>query len=260
MNWIKTILNVIKVKTLWSLCTSLYIFIWGFAVGWYILAPLCKILNRSSISEIKIWIIMVSFTIGASVISYMIKELAEYLIKTKLRRKRFKNTISKLPDGKIYFTKFLPVEGEITKGDWYMYKTTMKEAFKALDVDYSGPVFQKTYQKVKLFMCSRDIQIGDEVYNIVSNSKFTVTGEDTLTTPQHYYMGYQVLSPAKNTFKKVGEISPEAKWVTEGMEFNKEQLQYRNRTEGLEHLTRDVDYCDYYCYVEVMCDKCGYSH
>ncbi len=61
---------------------------------------------------------------------------------------------------KTYFCKFLPVEGEIKEDDRYRVKGTDKvlianKHFKEID--------QSLLEKVKLFLCSRDIQVGDKV-------------------------------------------------------------------------------------------------
>lgn len=79
---------------------------------------------------------------------------------------------------KKYFAKYLPVDGEIKKGDEYINseikvgEPTYGKIYIGLplviemghkgvgykDKDY----FRKYMRKVKLFLCSRDIQVGDE--------------------------------------------------------------------------------------------------
>lgn len=75
---------------------------------------------------------------------------------------------------KPYFAKYLPVEGEIKEGDKVFHKGEILTA-KSYDswftkwdfVEKSIPPveYDKDCKKVKLFLCSRDIQVGDKIRN-----------------------------------------------------------------------------------------------
>lgn len=97
-----------------------------------------------------------------------------------------------------YFCKYLPVEEEITK-----------------------PTKQKL-QLFKLFLCSRDIQIGDGmVMECLTNGNYEIFQIDTLNDifPDMIKEGSQ--------FKIIGEISPDAlSYVKEGDEFDENQVIY----------------------------------
>lgn len=103
-----------------------------------------------------------------------------------------------------YFTKYLPVEGEIKEGDYYLNNgTPTKRTEGTEDKSYLNQ------QKVKLFLCSRDIQVGDTVHYPLNN-----------------YIPVQWLGGnlTGHEFKVIGEISPNAIWVKEGDEFDEDQI------------------------------------
>lgn len=110
---------------------------------------------------------------------------------------------------KQYFAKYLPVGGEIKEGD--------------IVKDFSRPTYPVPYNpihhklegktKLKLFLCSRDIQVGDECFftEDVTASSVVAASEVTLDFLR------------RKAFKILGEISLEAKWVKDGDEFNREE-------------------------------------
>jgi hypothetical protein len=70
---------------------------------------------------------------------------------------------------------------------------------------------------VKLFLCSRDIQVNDLVTNIDTGKERNITTKAELSLAQ---MQIGVL------VKVIGEISPEDKWVKEGDEFEENDWNY----------------------------------
>lgn len=144
----------------------------------------------------------------------------------------------------IYFSKFLPVDGEVKLGDHFIDTGVMNLIGKRANKegDYSG------YQKVKLFLCSRNIQIGDKVKTTVvlnsnkawsndtyanfrgkfqkvvgSDYEFIVTGTTNIngggfTTEDN------IIICKYNSFKVIGEISTDATWVKEGDKFSEDQV------------------------------------
>jgi hypothetical protein len=118
---------------------------------------------------------------------------------------------------KKYFAKYLPVEGEPKEGDMVIYKEVgwtenYEEALKAAVYGDPIPI------KVKLFLCSRDIQVGDEVHIPYPS------GEVRIKPTEASIIAIGNVAAKNNGYKVVGEISPEATWVKEGDEFNEEEV------------------------------------
>ena len=114
---------------------------------------------------------------------------------------------------KKYFCKFLPVEGEIKEGDFYITSPDYKIVRKC--EDRSWGTFEMC-KKVKLFLCSRDIEVGDKAW--------TTVGSCFDTFKEGYDKQYW--------FKVIGEISSEATWVKEGDEFDEYEEWWWNSSLG----------------------------
>ena len=105
---------------------------------------------------------------------------------------------------KKYFTKYLPVEGEIKKGDWAI--DCENRIFQS-----KGKYSDKRDTKVKLFLCSRDIQVGDKYLTAPDYTKER-TCEDNSYSFEH-------------CLKVIGEISPQCLGYTkEGEEFDENEV------------------------------------
>lgn len=148
----------------------------------------------------------------------------------------------------MYFVKWLPVEGEIRSGDKFTWDKEIHTAASIPEESMWGPsvltingrnlVINKEDKKVKMFLCSRDIQVGDKIYSknyqqegIVSefkdnsNELFWLQGEELIgnAIPRHHI---------DNWGKVIGEISPDAvPFLEEGQELGEEQV--RNKGEKL---------------------------
>lgn len=119
---------------------------------------------------------------------------------------------------KRYFVKFLPVEGKIEIGDRVIdAKIAPKDGliFQGGDnfLNDMGdtvtlPQWQTrfNFQKLKLFLCSKDVKIGDIVYDPHNNK---------------YYI-YHLNMDSEYLFTVIGKISKDAIWVKEGDEFTKD--------------------------------------
>jgi hypothetical protein len=108
---------------------------------------------------------------------------------------------------KPYFTKYLAVPGKLKEGErGISINNAIYTHYAHLGDDYGKPM--------KLFLCSRDVQVGDEVTCIDPSS--INFGKKA----KHFEFGDTV-----NWVNVIGEISPEATWVTEGMEFDENELQ-----------------------------------
>lgn len=117
---------------------------------------------------------------------------------------------------KPYFAKYLPVEGEIKEGDKVLVSRPMG-AFIGTVVSnkivsdnnvlmYSLNEVEKA--KVKLFLCSRDVKMGDKVkIEGGSFNDYEIDREEQIFNGHLFY-------------KIIGEISPEATWIKEGDEFD----------------------------------------
>lgn len=130
-----------------------------------------------------------------------------------------------------YFTKYLPVEGEIKEGD-YILNLLYNHIKKVIEIHKEGKDFndfivttdntgcyRDKAKKVRLFLCSRDIQVGDE-FNIEVHGQFRGTYicidiKDEL----FYYNGgkeYGICSVGERfIYKIIGEVSKYATWMTE---------------------------------------------
>lgn len=142
-----------------------------------------------------------------------------------------------------YFAKYLPVEGEI-KG-WCRYKPTGNIFYQQFgnNAMYDKPngKLQYTtsdtiaYEKIQLFLCSRDIQVGNNIkggkgmnmdlYVNLVNGKMTYhVIEQQGPSKGHYSPIAYSPESFPEALKVIGPISPEATWVTEGMEFDKSDV------------------------------------
>lgn len=136
---------------------------------------------------------------------------------------------------KKYVAKWLPVEGEIDKGDYFMHfiwgmrtkqrgnwvgrKWTLLQ--KGVD---ESPLFAKMFAlfvpehilKVKLFLCSYDIRPGDEYMFMTYDQEYVKT------------LIYKGGPLSDHWFKKLKIISKKAVWVKENDEFTIEEVQGYN--------------------------------
>jgi hypothetical protein len=108
-----------------------------------------------------------------------------------------------------HFAKYLPVEGEIKEGDTVL----LASCDEIYTYDKKVVTLVPRDKKVKLFLCSRDIQVGD---------KISIEG----VTESTIYGGQNLSSSIKEgkVFKVIGEISPEATWVKDGDKFEKSDI------------------------------------
>jgi|SRR6187551_629932 len=105
-----------------------------------------------------------------------------------------------------YFAKYLPVEGGYEDGDLvidlYHPEPSIHEAESSCKQNEG-----ELCTKVKLFLCSRDVQFNDNAYS-----------------PRNgfYKFGYHENSYRNESIKIIGPISLTAIWVKEGAEFEEE--------------------------------------
>lgn len=125
------------------------------------------------------------------------------------------------------FTKYLPIEGEIKQGDKYIRKNAPQWG---VSIACACPD-QILWRKVQLFLCSRDIQVGDKVWDTLNEKFCEVTTpfvalhtSDGENVPCWYLKTEPVtFHEARFLIKVIGPISPETTWVKEGDEFREDQ-------------------------------------
>jgi hypothetical protein len=128
---------------------------------------------------------------------------------------------------KKYFAKYVTVDGKIKEG--YCLDTRTKEI-----VYYNGDYGDATptyLKKVKMFLCSRDIQVGDKVCDNDDTSLFIeiirVEDDKLFLSSEHFpsLLPEGLFVYKNNVFKTIGEISSGATWVKEGDEFDEDEIQ-----------------------------------
>lgn len=133
-----------------------------------------------------------------------------------------------------YFAKYLPVEGKVKPKD--KFKHGINGRYLAIASDgwnEQSKIFFPEYFKVKLFLCSRDIKVGDKFKSPLYPDKEYECLEKPDPTPQGVYpdkcyytknrLWFQWI-PYSEGYKVIGLISKQAVWVTEGMEFDESDL------------------------------------
>lgn len=151
---------------------------------------------------------------------------------------------------KLYFAKHLPVEGEIKEGDHYLFNNNNDIATK--DVINEIKLHSEGYTRAKLFLCSRDIKVGDKVQGtILTGDNVYVTDEQGYNLKENIHNISLKEAQIMDAFKVIGEISPEAIWVKEGDEFN--ITEFRDRLIGWSY-NKEVNR------IEIRCSQCGHFH
>lgn len=139
-----------------------------------------------------------------------------------------------------YFTKYIPVDEEINEGDFVLTVPSNEvrqiKDFLLSDFKVAYSRNSKDYKKVKLFLCSRDIKVGDELTYIGSDGSVV---ESKLKYIDHVGVVHYLGDPDgvkydhtewemengywwndRMAYKVLGEVSPNAIWVKEWMEFD----------------------------------------
>lgn len=134
-----------------------------------------------------------------------------------------------------YFAEYIPVAGAIREGDKFYDSKFSLLGVKTARWDTES----KTQQKMKLHLCSWDIQVGDRVYQkfnkSISDEQYDIlkwSFEDRIWLykdgkPNH-------TAHISTLFKVMGPISPLANWVKQGDEFSEDQI--------LRYLASDYEY------------------
>lgn len=134
---------------------------------------------------------------------------------------------------KKYQAKFLPVEGDIEIGDYYMWRGfPTKDEWTITRFTGANPFpveADKDHKKVKLFICSKDIRIGDK-FNSANGTGFIAirVESDKIYSKGGLYSDVEEVAHDKTYCHKViGVKSDDADWVKNGDEFDKGEIAYR---------------------------------
>ena len=171
---------------------------------------------------------------------------------------------------KTYFTKYFPVEGEIKDGDIGLDPFGLPyhcKDGKMLDSDestyYLLTDYKDKFKKVKLFLCSKDIQAGDKFDQLpgINGVCYICKGNANrfLLDDEGKYRAIETC------FKVIGEISPEAIWVKEEDEFGEDDISfefgipYEDDT-AVEYQTWKENKHKYYKTIKILCQTCKTFH
>jgi len=125
-----------------------------------------------------------------------------------------------------YFAKYLSVEEEIKEGDALLHDGTILFTIEELPKSFVNLANERDDKKVKLFLCSRDIQVGD-TFNSANGTDFIceAIGEEKVYSVGGLHSSVETVGHDRfYAYKVIGEISPNAIWVKEGDELTEEQL------------------------------------
>jgi hypothetical protein len=176
-----------------------------------------------------------------------------------------------------YFIKAIPVEGEINAGDKCIDLQSqeifkMGTAFRNLPDNLKAKL-REGAQKVKLFLCSRDIQVGDSI--IDDQGTQGVVEEKLMTGLYRCRFGKEFYSELAHVYKVIGEISPDAlSYVKEGDEIGEKNVRFHaykranGRLDPYQSITEPTykGLLSHYYYkpsMEIICEikgKCGHFH
>ena len=153
----------------------------------------------------------------------------------------------------MYFTKYLPIPGEIKDGNY--------------GINSAGSIGQyllnnsesKKDQKVQLFLCSRDIKVGDKFYsNQIDNG---IDMRASSIKDGYVYNGSPYRFKLESCYKTIGLVSLLAIWVNEGDKLIKDQIKHRAgfipfyppySTKSFRKIAQGE-----YQYIRIKCPCCG---
>jgi hypothetical protein len=130
------------------------------------------------------------------------------------------------------FAEYVPVEGKIKKGDKVTHPSFLSLGVMEALTDNEGTKLKSSGgTKVELFLCSRYIQVGDK-FDSANGSNFLCSKVDenyvySIGGLQHPLE--EVKHSMKWSFKVLGKISPQAKWVKRGDEFDKYEVEWDHK-------------------------------
>jgi len=122
---------------------------------------------------------------------------------------------------KKYYAKYLPIEGNLEIGDitfWDSNEGYFSKQFVRVSESFINHAYGCRWKKYELFICSRDIQIGDHAMELLTTGEYDTFQIDTENDI------YDDMIADKKQFKVIGKVSKEALWVKDGDEFDDDEL------------------------------------
>ena len=178
---------------------------------------------------------------------------------------------------KKHFAKFIQVEGEIKEGDWFRITKISNDTLvkvgsvhqRELSDDKWKPNSLIEIEKVKLFLCCKDIQVGDKVNGcdiegkVIENQEVNELLKDTKLPL--FRMKNNQTAWQDNLFKVIGEISPDAlSYVKEGDEFDEDEVGFvitDNKDWFFkEEVWSKKDSSTYVKSIKIKCSQCKHFH
>lgn len=147
---------------------------------------------------------------------------------------------------KEFFIQYLPVDGEIKVGDKHMCLSNQLVCDTTEENDFY--VNNKNHKKVKLFVCSRNINEGDTRINMwtrkhgslisdkknatfvcfLPNGRANIVYEGGSASVDYPFESSPDVEDMHgftgDAYKVIGEVSEDAIWIKEGMTFDKEDI------------------------------------
>lgn len=119
----------------------------------------------------------------------------------------------------MFYTEYLPIKDEIRPRD--IIRSTMTSGH---------PIGPNEAVHMRLFLCAKNIEVGDTIWRVyfpsnLRRSKILKQRADTLVKLEGYFEWFDLSKLIEIGFVKIiGEVSPLATWVQEGMEFQWEDV------------------------------------
>jgi hypothetical protein len=172
---------------------------------------------------------------------------------------------------KQFFAEWLPVEGDSdyvqcwgkavckrSKSNSAIYHLIDNAEGAPPITDFEVKTIPQGFKHVKLFLCSRDIQVGDECHYRGFKGKVgrSIHGKQVWVLDDSEGNHLIYADDLDSLFKVVGEISQEATWVKEGDEFDREDL--RANGVGVNWSEESHDSGKYK--FKIKCPTCNHFH
>lgn len=169
---------------------------------------------------------------------------------------------------KKFFVDFIPVEGEVKNGVKYItlngnIYTHDSSKEEGLDEHFKQGLLNGKYKLVKPFLCSRDvpIQVGDKT----NKGIITDYCKGFLSEPDEYYVDgnrFPNFIIKRDLYKIIGEVSPNATWITKGMEFDTYKKIALHDVEGVWEEADGIRWSSYPAqeFIALQCTNCNHYH
>lgn len=179
-----------------------------------------------------------------------------------------------------YIAKYLPEDGNVKEAKMVFYKGEVYEHVHLLNnkdpkeytfIRYEGQLsgYHEKWTALtiaKLYLCSNDIQLGNDVIGINMEGEF-IKGE--LVNIGEFFCRIDENAPSddmtevKDTYKIIGEVSSKATWVKDGMLFEESDFRmllinqgYKIEQKSLEYVP-ESDRDNWKPHIQFKCKSCS---